>query len=139
MSHIKRPKHAEQGFSLIELLATLAVLGIIIGVMLTAIASNTQLNSKTEQNSQATVAAQQVLDDTRTADPSSLPLSGATAPKTVNVGGRDYTVTLRYCVPTPNYCSGNARQIQATVQYASKTLFTVETVFTSVNSTVANN
>ncbi|MFB9993201.1 prepilin-type N-terminal cleavage/methylation domain-containing protein [Deinococcus oregonensis] len=132
-------KHVQQGFSLVELLVTMAILGIIIGVMLTAIASNTQLNSKTEQTAQATVAAQQVLDDTRTSDPSTLPLSGADPVDIVNVGGRDYKVTLRYCVPTPNYCSGNARQIQATVEYGGKPLFTVETVFTNVNSTVANN
>ncbi|WP_019012563.1 type IV pilus modification PilV family protein [Deinococcus aquatilis] len=132
-------KHLQQGFSLVELLVTLAILGIIIGVMLTAIASNTQLNTKTEQSAQATVAAQQVLDDARTSDPSSMPLSGAEPTETVNVGGRNYKVTLRYCVPTPNYCSGNARQIQVTVQYGSKTIFTVETVFTNVNSTVDNN
>lgn len=129
----------QQGFSLVELLVTLAILGIIIGVMLTAIASNTQLNSRTEQNSQATVAAQQVLDDTRTLDPSTLPLSGAASPKTVTVGGRDYKVTLRYCVATPNYCKGSARQVQATVEHGSKTLFSVETVFTSVNSTIGSN
>lgn len=136
---MRKLEHLQQGFSLVELLGALAVLGIIVGVMLTAIIGNTQLNTRTEQNAQATVAAQQVLDDARTSDPSSMPLSGAKAAETVNVGGRDYKVTLRYCVSTPNYCSGNARQIQAKVEYGGKNIFTVETVFTSVNSTVANN
>ncbi|GGR26652.1 type II secretion system protein [Deinococcus ruber] len=123
-----------QGFTLVEMLVALMLLGILMGVVITAIGSNTSLNSQTELRSQAAVAAEQVLDTARTKDPATMPTSGSDAAVNVVVGGHAFSVTLSYCTNI-TYCTGTARQLLAQASYASKTLFQVETVFTSVNST----
>ena len=123
-----------QGFTLVEMLVALLILGVLMGVVITAISSNTSLNSQTELRSQAVVAAQQVLDTARTRDPATMPTSGSDAAVSVLVGGHPFSVTLSYCT-NPTYCTGTARQLLAQASYAGRSLFSVETVFTSVNST----
>ncbi|ULH14155.1 type II secretion system GspH family protein (plasmid) [Deinococcus sp. KNUC1210] len=127
------PDRSVQGFTLIEMLVALMILGVLMSVVITAITGNTSLNTQTELRSQAAVAAEQILDIARTKDPANMPTSGSEAAVSVLVGGHTFLVTLSYCT-TATYCTGTARQLLSQASYASKVLFRVETVFTSVNS-----
>ena len=121
-----------QGFTLVEMLVALLILGLLLSVVLTAIASNTSLNSQTELRSQAAVAAQRLLDEQR--NQSAWKASGSDPAVDVAVGGHTFQVTLSYCT-NPSYCTDTARQIVSQASYNNKVLFSVETVFTSINST----
>ncbi|CAM3633470.1 prepilin-type N-terminal cleavage/methylation domain-containing protein [Deinococcus frigens] len=126
-------RFSQAGFTLIELLVTLLILGIVIGVISTSLIANTQLNSKTEARSQAVVAAQRVLDDLRTREPGSFVRPETS---TVSTGGRSFTVNVTFCTATPNYCTDSAKQIRVDVLQGEATVFTAQTVFTSLNSTL---
>lgn len=128
----------EGGFTLVEMLLALLVLGLMMSVVLPAIGSNAAINTRSELRTQASLAAQRVLDEARTRDPVSLPMSGSAPPALVNVGGRTFQVTLSYCT-VPAYCSGSARQLRAGVSLNGADVLGVETVYTSVNSVVNAN
>ena len=122
-----------QGFTLAEMIVAISILGIILTTVVSAFLGNNAINTRTEQNGQAAVAVQRVIDGIRSTDPASLPSSGSSVPTTVTIGGRAYAVTLTYCSPA-TYCTTNARQIKADVTLNGAKIFTVETVFTSVGS-----
>lgn len=126
-----------QGFTLAEMLVAISILSIILITVVTAFLGNTTINTKTEQNAQAAVAVQRVIDGIRSTDPAALPSSGSSAPTTVTIGGQAYAVTLTYCSPV-TYCTASARQIKANVTLNGATVYTTETVFTSVGSGVVS-
>lgn len=126
-----------QGFTLIEMLVAMGILAVVTTVLLGGMLSTVSLNSKSEQTTQAAVAAQRTIDGIRATDPASLPSTGSSAPKTITIGGQTYTVTLTYCNPA-DYCTVNARRIRADVTLNNKVIFTAENVLTSVGSGVVS-
>lgn len=121
---------ATSGVTLIEVLVTMLLVGVISVTILSSMSSTFAMNSDAERRIDAVLVAQNKMDEVKRLDPASLPSSGSKN-ETVTVKGRDYLVTLRYCT-TPVYCLNSNRQVAIDVKYANKLMFTGESVFTQV-------
>lgn len=120
---------SERGFTLLEALIALAILGIALAGLVPTFQAFLDANSVSEQRSNAVAAAQQVMETLRRVDPSTLPSSGTSDVQAVTVGQHEYEVVTKFCVES-SYCSSAARDIVLEVSFAGKTIYTVESVFT---------
>jgi len=118
-----------RGFTLLEALVAMAILGIALAGLLPSFQSFMDANSLSEQRSNAVAAAQEVMEGLRQLDPSGLPSTGTSSVQAVTIGNHEYEVVANYCVET-SYCSSAARHIVLEVSFAGKTVYTVESVFT---------
>jgi general secretion pathway protein I len=120
-----------RGFTLLEALVALAILGIALAGLLPAFQTFLDANSVSEERSNAVAAAQQVMELLRQQDPSSLPSSGTSTVETIQVGDHEYEVVATYCAEA-DYCSTAARHIVLEVSFAGNAVYQVETVFTQL-------
>lgn len=119
----------ERGFSLVESLVALAILAVaLLGVVPTFYVL-VNVDTLSEQRSNAVAAAQQVMEGLRQASPSSLPTSGTSAVQRVSVGQHDYEVTAHYCM-NPSFCTADMRHIVLDVSFGGRNVYIVETVYT---------
>ena len=122
-------KKTENGFTIIEVMVSLGLFGIVSAMMVTSMVQMQRLNYDNAVRTGAFSAAQQVLDSYRATDPATLPASGNGAVQNITIGGRVYNVTPRFC-PTAAHCSSaNIRGISLIVAHKNVTRYTVETVF----------
>lgn len=119
----------EKGFSVIEALMGIFLLGIVLTGVLPAFLSFLDANTYSEQASDSVSAAQQMLERLRLQDPASMPTSGADSAVIIPVGGREYEVINSYCV-NPAFCGAGSRHITVEVNYGGEPRFVVESVFT---------
>lgn len=120
-----------RGFTLLEALVALAIMGIALAGLVPAFQAFLDANSASEERSNAVAAAQQVMEMLRQQDPASLPSSGTSAVETIQVGDHEYEVVATYCAQT-TYCSSAARHILLEVSFAGNAVYEVETVFTQL-------
>lgn len=130
------------GFSLIEALVAVAILGVALAAIVPGFVDNLRLNTSSEVRSGAVRAAQQVLEDARSSacfvqrdcDPTQayLPRSGSSAPLPVWVGGREYRVVTRYCAEAA-YCSDTTRHLRVEVNFDGRTVYAADTVYSQLN------
>jgi type II secretory pathway pseudopilin PulG len=120
---------AECGFSLLEALFAVTLLGIVAMAISRAFVAQARANTQSEIRSEAVQAAQQVLDRLRTVDPASLPASGSQTPENIVVGNRTYSVVVAYCLESAFCSAATTRHIRATVNYRSVKRYEVDTVF----------
>jgi prepilin-type N-terminal cleavage/methylation domain-containing protein len=120
---------SSKGFSILETLVSLAIFSI--GTLAVAQAFTSQLafNNRSELRSGAINAAQQVLDELRVIDPTTLPTSGTSTPQNIVIGGKTYVVTIAYCQATSHCSSSTVRDLKVTVQHKNTTIYNVETVY----------
>ncbi|MFB9994772.1 prepilin-type N-terminal cleavage/methylation domain-containing protein, partial [Deinococcus oregonensis] len=121
---------AASGVTLIEVLVTMLLVGVISVTILSSMSSTFSMNQTSERRIEAVLIAQEQMDVVKRLDPASLPSSGSKQDK-VTVRGREYDVTLRYCA-TAAYCLNNNRHVAIDVRYGGKVMFTGETVFTDI-------
>lgn len=120
----------QKGFTLLEVMITMVIFGIVAASMASAFAAQAWFNTRSESRSEAVAAAQQVLDQLRFEDPASLPESGSDDPVDVTVGNHTYQVVVSYCT-VPSFCTtANNRHIQVDVSYYDTVRYSVQTVFT---------
>ncbi len=119
----------QSGFSLIEALFALAILGIALAGILPSFLGYLDNNTASEERSDAVAAAQRAMEDLRRQDPAGMPTSGTSAAQIVPVGSREYEVFVHYCLET-SWCSTNTRHVTVEVNFGGSTLFTVSTVYT---------
>lgn len=119
----------ERGFTLLESLVALAILGIALAGVMPVFQGFFDVNNATERRSNSVAAAQEVMEALRQVDPAALPTSGSSPVQTVTVGDHDYEILVRYCTRN-EYCNSRSRQIELEVSYAGKTVYDVETVYT---------
>ena len=124
-----------RGFSLIETLVALGILGVVIAAASTSLIKNLYYNHRAEILFEGVHAAQTVLDDLRFEDISNLPSTGTDSPRTVtSQSKRQYKVYVTYC-KTSQYCSSESvRQLHVRVEFKSRTVYETETVFTEFGS-----
>lgn len=118
---------ASSGFTLIEALVALAILGVVLGSLLPAIARSVQVNTQSEIRTGAVAAAQQELDNLRAS--SQWPASGTE--RSVESGATTYDVTINYSA----YCQGGdcfdgAREVTVEVRHHGEFIYDVTTVYT---------
>ena len=118
-----------RGTSLIETVAALAILGIALAAAVPAFMIQLETNTFAEHHSGAVAAAQQVMEDLRFQDPSTLPSAGAAPPQTIAAGSEVYTVIVRFCVQS-SFCDSNSRHVRVEVFHDGQQIYSVESVFT---------
>lgn len=122
---------SERGFSLVEVLLAVALVGVVVMGVVPAFIVCKETNSRNEVRSGALAAAQQVMEEYRHAAPESLPSSGSSPTQVVTVGERDYEVIAYYCVASA-WCDTQSRHVTIEVSFGNETLLTVESVFTKL-------
>ena len=124
-------RRREGGFTLLEVMVAISLMGIMLSGLPAAFISFSQYNSRMELRTQALAAAQQVLDDVRMDDPQSLPSSGSTSESKV-VDGRTFDVIVNFC-DNPTWCDTNSRHLSLEVDYNGQlSIVEVETVYTKL-------
>lgn len=118
----------EQGFSLAEALVALSILAIALSSLIPSFIFYRQMNAGMEARMQAVTAAEQVMDERRTVDPSTMPSSGSTS-QNVMVGHRNFTITTSYCLRAA-YCGPDTRDITVEVNFNGNSIYRTETVYT---------
>ena len=120
-----------KGFTLVESLIAMAIMGIALAGVLPSFIHNLDTNTSSERHSDAVAVAQQVLEQLRVEDPTLMPTSGSSDIQILTVGGRDYEVVERYCDITA-YCTSASRHIIVEVSFAGREIYELETVFTQL-------
>jgi len=121
----------ERGFTLMEVLLALALVGTVVLGVVPAFIACKDSNSRNEVRSAAAAAGQAVLEAHRRLDPAAFPSSGSSATEVVTVGRRDFEVITYYCVE-PTWCDTQSRHLLVEVGFGNEVVFTVETVFTKL-------
>ena len=118
------------GFTMLELMVTLSILGIVMIYVAPAFTAQLQFNTQSEIKTGAMAAGQQILDELRIVDPTTMPASGSDAPVDVTISNRTFSVVTSYC-QNASYCvSNNTRHLTVGVSYRGVEQFSVQTVYT---------
>jgi prepilin-type N-terminal cleavage/methylation domain-containing protein len=120
-----------KGFSLIEVLVSLQILGLAVLGLSHAFAFNITINSQSDAKAGAAMAVSQYLDTIRSSDISTLPMTGNVI-STINIGKRSYLVTATFCTNS-TYCNLNSvRQVKVNAKLRGKLQYEAETVFSQL-------
>jgi prepilin-type N-terminal cleavage/methylation domain-containing protein len=125
---------SDRGFSLVEAVVAVAILGLAVTAVLPAFLTQLDANTRSGLRSVAAGIAAERLEALRSADPTGLPTGGAPETQAVAVDGRGYELRTTYC-GEPLYCpptSPGARHIRVEVWLDGRRLFDAETVFTEL-------
>ncbi len=120
-----------KGFTLLEALVGMAILGIALASLAPVFLTFLDENTRAEERTGAVAVAQQTMERFREQDPSLLPTSGATAMEVISAGDRDFEVVTHFC-RSAAYCSDDSRHLLVEVSYGGRTVYTVESVFTTL-------
>ncbi|MDD2941415.1 MAG: type II secretion system protein [bacterium] len=120
----------EKGFTLLEVLSAICLLGLLMAVMAPAFVSQMRFNTESQYRTEAIAAAQQVLDGYRRQDPVTLPANGTLAPVEIEMGARRYLVTTTFCAEAAYCPTNNTRQITVQVTRGGRQYYEVSTVYT---------
>lgn len=122
----------ESGFTLIEVIVSISLFGIMLSTLPTAFISFMRFNTQMELRSQAMAAAQYVLDEMRLENPQTMPTSGVDS-EVVTIGSRNFLVNIRYCTNAAFCGASTMRHIAVQVDYGEQDdIYAVETVFTKL-------
>jgi len=122
---------AARGFSLVEALVGMAILGVALVGVLPSFVTALDANTISEERSDAVAAAQQVMEELRQTDPADLPDSGVSDVRLITVGSREYEALTRYCTE-PDYCSAGSRHLVVEISFGGRTVYSVATVYTKL-------
>lgn len=120
-----------KGFSIVELMIAMAILGIIGGAILSLQMANVNANTQTEIRMQGTSVVRQGMEELRARDV--LPVSGSETSEITN--GRTFQVIKEFC-PTTNDppCTDTSIHVRVTAKFNGKAITSADTVFTKVNT-----
>lgn len=120
---------SERGFTLVECLFALAILGAVMTSLMPSFINFMDANSNSESRSDAVAAAQQIMESLRRQDPAGWPSSGSSATEVVAINNREFEVVKQYCLSS-KFCGSASRHVVVEVSYGGKVLYSVESVFT---------
>jgi len=129
---VRERSASRSGFSLIEAIIAIVIVGIVLAAVVPAFIGNLRINTDNEARTGAVAAAQTVLDQFRVRPKSDWPTSGSAV--NVDSHGRTYAVLVAYAP----FCQGGicftgAELIDVEVSYGGRTRYTVSTVFTALD------
>ena len=125
-------RNNDQAFSMLEVLVALTILAIVIGAYLSSLRYQTRLNYQNEVRSAAMQAAQQVLDELRTKDPTTMPSSGTDGPRTIDIENRTFTVVVSYCEQSAFCPTNDVRHLTVHSDYKNERRYSVQTIYTKL-------
>lgn len=131
-------QHSDQGFTLIETIVSLVIFLTILGFMVPMFA-NQRLNTLQREIEMGAVAiSQEIMDELRRVDISTLPSTGSTttlpsglSTTSVDRSNKGYSATIFYC-ENATYCGSEARHIRVQVRHHGQTVHQVETVYSRI-------
>lgn len=116
-----------RGFTIIEAIIAVAVIGIIVVGVLPIFINYARINTESEFRTGAVTAAQQVMDRLRSEAFTSWVDSGTV--QSIDTSLRSYDVTITYCTPELTLCQSGSRHVRLEVANSGRTYYTVESVF----------
>jgi Tfp pilus assembly protein PilV len=126
---------SQKGLTLIEAIIATLFFGVTVSVVLPGFMNFQTSTLRNEGELGAVAVSQQILDELRRVEVTSLPSSGTTttlpsgASTTKLYLGKEYSAAISYCPRIPTDCDANTRQIQVQVSLHGKPIYTVETLF----------
>lgn len=127
-----RARTRMRGFTLVEALVGVAILGIVMAGIVPVFMNYMRVNSQSDVKSGAVTAAVTVLDGLRQTPLAVWPTSGTV--QTQSGGDRSYDVTVLYCTSSMTYCGPDTRQVEVVVRFRGKVYYSAETVYTTLNA-----
>jgi prepilin-type N-terminal cleavage/methylation domain-containing protein len=123
--------YSEQGFTLIEVLVALAIMGVVLAASTSSFITHIRANYSAEIVFEGEQAAQSVIDELRYIDVASLPISGTDVPRSVTMNAlRDFEVYVTYC-PEESFCTSDmVRHLRVRAEYRGEAVYETNTVFT---------
>lgn len=121
---------SQAGFTLIEILVSLAIFCVVSAVMAPSFMYHLKINTQAELKNGAIAVTQQVLDSIRPIDVSTLPTSGSST-QNISAGERTFSLKTIYC-NNASWCSMSSRHIKIEVSYKNKKIYETETVFSQL-------
>lgn len=120
----------QRGFTFIEAIVALVILGIALAAIVPAFTSYSKINTDSQARGEAVAVAQQVLDRLRKREFTEWPSQGAS--ETISSGTQLYQAVVSWCTEGTTNCSTtpSARQVKVEVKRNDKVIYTVETVYT---------
>lgn len=121
----------EGGFTLLEVLAALLLLGLALAALLSATLANTGLNSRVDRAAEAVRISEERLEGYRYVGGYGALRTNKTETETRR--GQNYTVVTTFCpsdAPTEMPCSGSAVYIRLEVKDGPRLLHRAETYYT---------
>jgi len=122
----------QAGFTLLESLVAVAILGIVLSAILPTFLTYLDANTMSEERTGALAAAQETMEQLRQLDPATLPNTGSSPLQVVSVGQRDFEVMTHFCTAN-QFCGDDRRHLLIEVSYGGRTVYSVESVFTTLN------
>lgn len=122
----------DAGFTLLESLVAVAILGILLAAILPTFFTYLDANTMSEERTGALAAAQETMEQLRQIDPAVLPVTGSAPLQVVSVGKRDFEVLTHFCTAN-QFCGDDSRHLLIEVSYGGRTVYSVESVFTTLN------
>jgi prepilin-type N-terminal cleavage/methylation domain-containing protein len=119
----------EQGFTIVEVMVSLGIFGIVSAMMATSMVQMLRTNYDNEVRSGAYSAAQLVLDDFRSQNISLLPTSGNGTIQNITISGKTFNVTPTFCITASDCATANIRGIRVSVSHKSQVRYVVDTVY----------
>ncbi|MFB9993431.1 prepilin-type N-terminal cleavage/methylation domain-containing protein [Deinococcus oregonensis] len=129
------PDSRTAGLTLIEVLVAFMVLGIALTALLSAMLSNTALNTDVTRRAEAIRVSEVVLEGYRQAG--NYGTLRNTRTDTITSGGTTFNTLSTFCpldAPSSMACSSSAVYIRVEVKYGNKVLHKADTYYTSFGS-----
>ncbi|MCP3980088.1 MAG: prepilin-type N-terminal cleavage/methylation domain-containing protein [bacterium] len=120
-----------RGFTLVEALIAMALLGIILSGVAAGFVSLSTINTHNELRTGAVQAAQIVMEAWRGVSPVDMPDPLRIVRENVVVGEREFRVHTRFC-GIAELCSEDVRHIVVEVNFQGNRIYSVETVYSRV-------
>ena len=128
----------QQGLTLVETLAAMMVFLVALGGIVPLFMTYTASSIRNEVSTGAIAVSQEIMDELRQADASTLPESGTTTelPSTESIAtvthlGIEYNPTISYC-EDHIYCDENSRHIKIRVRQNGEPVYEIENVYTKL-------
>ncbi|MER3484186.1 MAG: prepilin-type cleavage/methylation domain-containing protein [Meiothermus sp.] len=122
--------YRQAGLSFIEVVVALSILGVVLVGVVPSFLSYMELNTRSEQRSNAVRLVEERLEALRLVNPQTLPTAGSQdSIQTRN--GRAYTVRTTYCAEA-SLCNSGSRHIRVEVFLNGRNIYAAETVFTQL-------
>lgn len=123
-------RQTEHGFSVIEVMFSLGIFGVLSLGLATSLISNLKTNTRNQVKTEALQVARTTLDRYRVSKVSTLPTTGSVT-STQTIGSHTYSVSVTFC-SNAAYCATEMRHLIINVSQAGTNYSQIETVFTQL-------